>query len=109
MARKASSKPIVTTITITNGRINLGALVKRIHLNKEYVILEKDGIPVVGMMDIDDFEDYLEIQDPNVGAHIRKSHEEYRAGKSQPAGELLRELREEPGTKQAKPGRRPNA
>jgi PHD/YefM family antitoxin component YafN of YafNO toxin-antitoxin module len=109
MARKANSKPMVTTIPITKARINLGALVKRIRLNKEYVILEKDGIPIAGMMDIDEFEDYLELQDPKVRAHIRKSQEEYLAGKSRPAGELLRELREEHGTKQQRLKRLPKA
>lgn len=107
MARKASSKPMVTNIPITKARINLGALVKRVHLNKEYFILEKDGIPIAGLMDIDEFEDYLELQDPKVRAHIRKSNEEYLAGKSRPAEELLRELREEQGGKQLKPRRPP--
>jgi hypothetical protein len=88
MARKATAKPIVTNIPITKARINLGALVKRIHLNKEYFILEKDGIPIAGMMGIDEFEDYLELQDPNVREHIRKSNEEYLAGKSRPLGEF---------------------
>ena len=103
MARKASSKPMVTNIPITKARINLGALVKRVHLNKEYFMLEKDGIRIAGLMDIDEFEDYLELQDPKVRAHIRKSNEEYLAGKSRPAEELLRELREEQGGKQPKP------
>jgi hypothetical protein len=107
MARKASSKPMVTNIPITKARINLGALVKRVHLNKEYFMLEKDGIPIAGLMDIDEFEDYLELQDPKVRAHIRKSNEEYLAGKSRPAEELLRELREEQGGKQPKPRRPP--
>ncbi|MBI3303106.1 MAG: type II toxin-antitoxin system Phd/YefM family antitoxin [Deltaproteobacteria bacterium] len=93
MARKATRKPMVTTIPLTKARISLGALVKRVHLNKEYFILEKDGIPIAGVMDIDEFEDYLELQDPKVRAHIRKSNEEYLAGKSRPAGELLAELR----------------
>jgi PHD/YefM family antitoxin component YafN of YafNO toxin-antitoxin module len=109
MARKATAKPMVTSIPITKARINLGALVKRIRLNKEYIILEKDGIPIAGMMDIDEFEDYLELQDPTVRAHIRKSHAEYLAGKSRPAEELLRELREEQGAQQPKPRRRPRA
>src|SRR5919197_1970713 len=109
MARKANSKPMVTTIPITKARINLGALVKRVHLNKEYIILEKDGIPIAGMMDINEFEDYLELQDPKVRAHIRKSHQEYLAGKSRPAEELLRELREEQGGKQPTPRRRSKA
>ena len=98
MVRKASaetSSPLVTTIPITKARNNLGAVIQQVHLNKEYVILEKDGIPVAGIMDIDEFEDYLELQDPKVRAHIRKSQQEYRAGKSRPAEEFLAELRAE--------------
>jgi hypothetical protein len=34
------------------------------------VILEKDDIPIAGMMDIDEFEDYLELQDPKVRARV---------------------------------------
>jgi prevent-host-death family protein len=96
---------MVTTIPITKARINLGSLVKRVHLNKEYVILEKDGIPIAALMDIDEFEDYLELQDPKVRAHIKKSHQEYLAGKSRPAEEFLAELRAEQ-RRQAKGTRR---
>ena len=88
------SSPKVRRLPITQARINLGALVKRVHLNNEYFILEKDGIPVVGIMDIDEFEDYLELRDPKVRKHIQKSKEEYLAGKSRPAEEFLKELRQ---------------
>lgn len=96
MAKKAAPKPsppMVTTIPITRARINLGALVKRVHLNKEYFILEKDGIPIAGLMNIDEFEDWLELQDPKARADIRKSNKEYLAGKSRPAEALLAEIR----------------
>jgi hypothetical protein len=94
MARKkaTASPPTVYRLPITQARINLGAVVKRVHLNKEYIILEKDGIPIAGLMDIDEFEDYLELQDPKVRTHIHTSNEEYLAGKSRPAHELLTEL-----------------
>ena len=97
MAQKVARRTslVVQHLPITQARINLGALVKRIHLNKEYVILEKDGIPVAGVMNIDEFEDYLELQDPKVRAHIRASNAEYLAGKSRPADEFLKELRGE--------------
>jgi PHD/YefM family antitoxin component YafN of YafNO toxin-antitoxin module len=97
MARKkgTASPPVVHHLPITQARINLGAVVKRVHLNKEYIILEKDGIPMAGLMDIDEFEDYLELQDPKVRAHIHTSNEEYRAGKSRPAHELLTALQTE--------------
>jgi hypothetical protein len=66
--------------------------VKRVHLNKEYVILEKDGIPLVGVMDIDEFEDYLELRDPKVRAAIAKSRQEHRSGKNRPARSFLVQL-----------------
>jgi hypothetical protein len=69
--------------------------VKRVHLNKDYVIFEKDGIPLVGVMDIDEFEDYLELQDPKARADIRRSTAEFGAGKSRPAEDFLKELRQE--------------
>lgn len=91
-AAKTESMPVVGRLPITQARINLGALVERVHLNKEYVILEKDGIPVVGIMDIDEFEDYLELQDPKAREDIRRSYREYLAGKGRPAEQLLAEL-----------------
>ncbi len=109
MALKApltKSSPMVQRLPITQARINLGALVKRVHLNKEYFILEKDGIPVAGIMDIDEFEDYLELQDPKVRAIIKKGRQEYLAGKSRPAEELLRELQQR---KRGKAARRKGA
>ena len=65
MVRKASAETsslMITTIPITKARNNLGALIQQVHLNKEYVILEKDGIPMAGIMDIDEFGDYLKLQ-----------------------------------------------
>lgn len=83
---------MVEHLPLTKARNSLGAVVKRVHLDKKYVILEKDGIPLAGLMDIDEFEDYLELQDPKIREHIRKSTEDYRAGRSRPADELSREL-----------------
>ena len=93
MAKAASL--VVERLPLTKARINLGAVVRRVHLHKGYVILEKDRIPIAGIMDIDEFEDYLELHDPKVREHIRKSQEEYRAGKSRPAEAFLAELRGE--------------
>ena len=35
-------------------------MVKQVHPNKEHVILEKNGIPIAALMNVDEFEDYLE-------------------------------------------------
>jgi PHD/YefM family antitoxin component YafN of YafNO toxin-antitoxin module len=102
MPRKGTQKPMITRLPITKARVNFGAVVKRVHLNKEYVIIEKDGIPIAGLMDIDEFEDYLEQQDPSVQSAIEASDTEYREGKSRAATELLSELADPKQTKSKK-------
>ncbi len=84
---------MVHRLPITKARINLGAVVKRAHLEGEYFILEKDGIPVAGIMGADEMEDYLELQDPKVREHIRSSHEEFAAGKHVASEDVLGELK----------------
>ena len=99
-------KPLATEIPskihhlpMTQARSHLGELVRRADLNREYFILEKDGIPIAGLMNIEEFEDYLELRDPKVQAQIQKSQRDYVAGKSQPAEILLEELKKEPQAK----------
>ena len=94
MAKPARSKPrAVRHLPVTKARINLGEVIRRVRIDKEYVILEKDGLPVAGLMDIDEFEDYLELQQPKVKREIAASARDHRAGRSRPAGALLGELR----------------
>ncbi len=86
-------KRVVNRIPLTKARINLGQVVRRAHVNREYFILEKDGIPVAGLMHVEDLENYLEQQDPALKQQIRKSHQEYRRGQARDAGEFVAELR----------------
>ena len=86
---------MVNHIAITKARINLGSLVKRAHLNGEYFILEKDGIPIAGIMNADEMEDYLDIHDPETIKEIQASKKDYEAGRFQDAFKLLDELKNE--------------
>jgi hypothetical protein len=86
-------KSIVHRIPLTRARINLGQVVRRAHVNREFFILEKDGIPVVGLMHVDDLEDYLELRDPSLKKHIGKSNAEYQRGRARPAAKFLAEVR----------------
>jgi hypothetical protein len=86
---------VVHRLPITKARVNLGELVRRVNRDKEYFILEKDGIAVAGIMGASELEDYLELQDPKVREHIRKSNADYLAGRSRPAKDFIAELRAE--------------
>jgi len=86
-------KSVIRRIPLTRARINLGQVVRRANVYREYFILEKDGIPVAGIMHIDDMEDYLELRDPVLKKQIGKSSAEYHRGKAREATKFLAELR----------------
>src|SRR5437870_7294952 len=95
---------MVHHLPITKARVNLGQVVRRVVRNrvvrnKEYFILEKDGIPVAGILRADELEDYLELQNPKVKRAIEKSNEDVRKGKTRPAEMLLAEFRKENAAK----------
>jgi len=83
---------MVKTIPITKARINLGEVIKRVHLNKENFVLEKGGIPVAAILDIDEFEDWLEMKDPKIKEHIRRGYKDYKKGKTTPLDKVLSKL-----------------
>lgn len=80
---------MVHRLPLTKARINLGQVVKRAHINKEYFILEKDGVPVAGILDADELEDYLELQDSKVLRAIHESNADIAAGRVKSAEDLL--------------------
>lgn len=83
----------INRLPITKARINLGQIARRAHNGNEYFILEKDGIPVIGIMAAEELEDYLELRNPEVKASIAASRKDRAAGKSRPAAKLLAELK----------------
>jgi len=85
----------VIRMPMTKARINLGALVRGVHVRGDVVVLEKDGIPMAGIVDIDALEDLIEINDPKMQRKIRASMKDYRAGKARPVREFLAELARE--------------
>ena len=89
---RKSTASVVNHLPITKARINLGQLAKRAHSGNEYFILEKDGIPVIGIMGADELEDYLELKDARVNAQIRESNRDVKAGRVRQAEDLLKEL-----------------
>jgi hypothetical protein len=89
---KNNTTLVIHRLPITKARVNLGQVAKRVRLNKEYFILEKDGIPIIGIMGAEELEDYLELRDPKVREHIRKSNVERLAGKGRPLVAFVSEI-----------------
>ncbi|SRR6266496_388020 len=91
----SKTKQTIRSVQISKAKISLNSLVKRVHRDKEYLILKDNGTPLAAVMDIDEFEDYLEVNDPRVRKEIELSSEDFRQGRFRPAEELLEELRRE--------------
>jgi prevent-host-death family protein len=91
----ARNKQTIRAIPISKAKVSLKSLVKRVHRDQEYLVLKDNGTPLAAVMDIDEFEDYLEVNDPKVRKAIELSNEDFRAGRFRPAEELLNELRRE--------------
>ena len=85
------------SIPITKARVNLGSIVKRVHLKKEHFVLEKDGYPVAALIDIDEYEDYLDSQDEALKKQIRESRKEFDAGKGRSFDDLLARMQKKYG------------
>jgi hypothetical protein len=53
-----------------------------------------------------EMEDYLELQDPEVREHIRRSHQEFLPGKHKAAEDSLSELKRESKTRPSRRGQK---
>ena len=98
-----SCKPVVHHIPITKARINLGQVVRRTYLNRECFVLEKDGIPVAGIINVDDMADWLEQQDPSMRTQIAEGYAEYQKGDTTSLDEFITDVRKKsPGKRESK-------
>jgi PHD/YefM family antitoxin component YafN of YafNO toxin-antitoxin module len=90
-----ATKTTVHRLPLTKARTNLGSVIRRIRLTKDHFILEKDGIPVAAMMDVDEYEDYIELHDPELKKQIAEGYRAYTRGNVRPAGDFIDELKRE--------------
>ena len=82
----------VRRLSIADARASLSKIAKDAHVNGNYFFVGGNGAPMIGIMDAEEMEDYLELRDPKVQREIQKSNEEYLAGKSRPFEDFLAEL-----------------
>ncbi|HEY5595856.1 MAG TPA: type II toxin-antitoxin system prevent-host-death family antitoxin [Candidatus Bipolaricaulota bacterium] len=85
--------PKVTRVSATDAKTRFGELIRRVKVGKEYIIVERDGIPMLGILDADELEDYLDLHDESLKAQIQQGYQEYQAGKARPVKKVLGEAR----------------
>ena len=84
---------MIKTMPISKARVNLGSLVNNLRKKGGSVVLEKNNIPVAVMINIDDWEDYQELNDPLLQRKIDKSYQEYKAGSFISASQVIQKMR----------------
>jgi hypothetical protein len=87
-------KSDITRMPLTKARIGLGGIIRSIANEKKMYILEKDGIPVAGLIGIDELEDYLELIDTDMQEQIREGYSDYKKGRTKSAAEVLKSIKE---------------
>ncbi len=60
---KSRSMQSVERIAISKARSIIGQLVNRVHVDKDRFVLEKSGIPVAALIDIDEYKRFLAFQE----------------------------------------------
>ena len=86
---------MVHRIPLTKARTDLRQAARWVHRKQEYIILEEDGAPIAGMMDIDEMEDFLDLQNPKLKKQIDEGYQAYLRGECRDADEFLGELKSE--------------
>lgn len=59
-------------IPITKARPIIGKLVSRVHVEKERIVLEKGGMPVAALIDIEEFKEFLAYQEAKETGKLTK-------------------------------------
>jgi hypothetical protein len=70
---------MVHFVPITKARINLGSLAKRAYLKGECFVLEKDGIPIAGLLSVVELEKFLELRHPAMLQDMRHGNRNTKA------------------------------
>lgn len=71
---------MIKTINTTNLRNNLKDATRYVRESKRPLVVTERGLPTTVLIDIDEFEDYLEGKDKNFIASIKKARAEHARG-----------------------------
>ena len=65
MKPRPPAVPPIERIPISKARSMIGQLVNRVHVDKDRFVLEKSGIPVAALIDIEEYKRFLAFQEIN--------------------------------------------
>lgn len=89
----AKQAPQITRITAAQAKARFNEIIRRATEDREYIVIERDGTPVLGILDADELEDYLDLHDETLKEQIHQGYQEYQAGRARPVERVLAQAR----------------
>lgn len=83
---------MVKTLSLEKAKTELPSIVEKLQ-SGDFVVIQKNGRPVAGIVDVNDMEDFVELQNPLIKKQIAKGHTEFKAGKTMSASLFLKSLK----------------
>lgn len=83
---------MVKTLSLEKAKTDLPNIVEKLQ-SGDFVIVQKNGRPVAGIVDVDDMEDFVELQNPLLKKQITKGYAEFKAGKTISTRSFLKYLK----------------
>lgn len=84
---------MVKTLPVSKARVKFGGVLEQIREKGGRVILEKHGIPIAMIVNIDEYEDYLDSTDPELQKRLKASYRDYKAGRLIPGEQVIAQMR----------------
>jgi antitoxin (DNA-binding transcriptional repressor) of toxin-antitoxin stability system len=79
-------------ISIKKATEDLPNIVEKLR-SGSYIILQKKGRPIAGILDVDDMEDFLELQNSSLKIQIKSGYKEFKKDKTVSGRSFLQSLR----------------
>lgn len=85
--------PQITRIEATQAKARFNEIIRRVTEDREYILIEHDGTPLLGILDAEELEDYLDLHDEALREQIRQGYQEYQSGRARPVERVLAQAR----------------
>ena len=83
---------MVKTLSIQEAKDKLPGIVEKLR-SGDFVVVEKQGKPIAGIVDFEDMEDFLELNNAPLQKQIQGGYREFKTGKAVHARVFLKTLK----------------
>ena len=75
---------MVKTLSIQEAKDKLPGIIEKLR-SGDFVVVEKQGKPIAGIVDFEDMEDFIELNNASLQKQIQNGYKEFKTGKAKPS------------------------